>query len=322
MGDLAAIASAANVGAGGSALQAMLIIAGFAVLVLGYFYITWDKRRDDSPNKEDGQVGLKLAIYALMLVSLGLFAGALADVLGYVISGAKGGSVVIKSGIASILAGGGGFAAGFLLLLPRTNTVQFGQAERFAVGSAMLAAVLAAVFGAQEALQQLFGVGPAGWQPKAYAIAEAAVAGALAFLATSRFGALSGWVIPVRPVAPAVAPQAGYPGQSAGPYGQLPPGADPGYQNAGPGGYPPHGYPQQPNQGGGYPGQAPHGGGYPQSAQGGYPQQPGYGPGQGSQANQQRQPGGQGQASGNPGQRMPGGYPPHGGGGGGGYSPQ
>ena len=282
------LASAALGGAPG--LGSLLIAGSVAVLTLGYFYLFWDRRKDDSPNKDDGQVGIKLALFTMLLVGLGIAAGGVETILGYVLAGAKNvtgqrNAGPIKAGIASLVAGGAGMAAVIFLFLPRTNAKDYPQAERFAVGAVAVLAGIATVLGLEAMLKGFFGALP-GWPPKAYALANLLVAGGVAFLAINRLGALSGWQAPSKAATPQQFQQpGGYQQQQQQAYQQQqqayqqqqqqqqayqqPQG---GYQQQPQGGYqqqqPQGAYPQPqagspglpPPQGGGYP---PQGGGYP-----------------------------------------------------------
>jgi hypothetical protein len=250
----------------GSAMQAvsgmMFGTAAFGVLVLGYFFIFWDRRKEDSANKDDGQVGIKHTLMALMLVGLGIVAGGVDTVVGSLLSG--NGDVIkagIKGGLANLIAGAVAFGGILFLFLPRTNSKDYPQAERFAAGAVAAVAGVAAIFALQGFLSGLFGGTP--WAMNAGNLSSLLVYGALGVIALSRFGGMSGWAAPTR--APA-----GFPPQGGG----YPP------QGQGGGGYPPQGggYPPQ-GQGGGYP---PQGGGYPPQGQGGgYPPQGGGYPPQG-----------------------------------------
>jgi hypothetical protein len=257
----------------GQALTNPFTFAAFGLVLFGYFYIFWDRRNQESANKGDGQIGLKLVLYALALFGLGMAAGAVADILGWAMAGAKSAvgmktSAPIKSGMAGLVAGGGGLAAIMFLFLPRTNTKEYPQVERFALGIVALVAGLGALAGLNAFLQGLFNVHPAmgtSWAPKAYAVAGLMVHGALAFVALMRFGTMSGWTAPVKPVVPMLQqpgfpPQQGYPQQPAMQQGypQQPP-MQQGYPQQG-GGYPPQGGGYPPQGGGGLP---PPGGGYP-----------------------------------------------------------
>ncbi len=246
-----------------------LFVAAAAVLVLGYFYIFWDKRKDESSNKDDGQAGLKLVLYTLLIVSLGIAAGGVNSVLSWLLAGAKGGSGPIKLGLAHLAAGGGGVVVVLLVLLPRTNTKDYPQAERFAAGAVAVVASIATVISLDSMLTAL--LGGAGWRGGgAQAAGGLLVAGGLAFLSVSRFGSMSGWTAPAKP-APMMQ-QGGFPPQAGGyqPQAQMPQGQPGGYQQPQGGGYPPQGG----QMGGGYPpqggGQMPPGGGYPPQGGGGY----------------------------------------------------
>jgi hypothetical protein len=250
----------------GQVLANPFTFAAFGLVLFGYFYIFWDRRNQESANKGDGQIGLKLVLYALGLFSLGMAAGAVAEILGWGLAGAKSAvgmktSAPVKSGIASLVAGGGGLAAIMFMFLPRTNTKEYPQVERFALGIVALVAGIGALAGLNAFLQGLFNVHPAmgtAWAPKAHAAAGLAVNGALAAVVLMRFGTMSGWTAPVKPVMPMMQqpgfpPQQGYPQQA-----QM--------QQ--------QGYPQQPQMQQGYP---PQGGGYPPQGGGGYPPQGGGG---------------------------------------------
>jgi hypothetical protein len=247
--------------------------AALALIVLGYFFIVWDKRKDESANKDDGQVGLKLVLYAIGLFSLGIAAGAVTGILGWAIAGAKSaagasGSAPLKVGIGGLVAGGGGLAAVMLMFLPRTNTHQYPQIERYALGAVAVLTGMGTLMGLNKFLSFLLGAAP-GWPPKAHALANLVVMGGVAFLALNRFGSLSGWTAPAKPVMPSMpqgyGQQPGFPQQ-----GQIPQQQQGGYPmpQQQQGGYPPQGGGQMPPQqgGGGYP---PQGGGYPPQGGGG-----------------------------------------------------
>ena len=244
-----------------------LNMAAAAVLTLGYFYIFWDKRKDSSDSKDDGQVGLKVVLYTLLLVSLGVAAGGLEGILGWLLSGAKGGAGFIKEPLAHLAAGGVGAVVVLLVLLPRTNAKDKQQVERFTAGAVAVVAGISAVMSFDGMLTGVLGSGGDGWRSSgAQNAGSFLVAGALAFFSVTRFGTMSGWTAPAKP-APmmqqgAYQPQGGYMQQQQmqqhGGYQGYPQGG----QMQGGGGYPP--------QGGG--GQMPPGGGYPQG--GGGPYQP------------------------------------------------
>jgi hypothetical protein len=248
----------------------LFIVVAIAVLVAGYFFLFWERRRDDSPLRGDDQIGLKLGLFTLLIVALSYAAGGLHNVMWYLLSGTKApmGSGLIKSGIASLLAGGIGFAAISFLFLPRTNAKEFDRVERYAVGGVAIASGLLAFDALDGLLGGLFV--SADWKSQTSGeFASLVVFGALFFLTLMRFGQLSGWTAPQRPVMPMQQPPGGgYPPQQGGGY---PPQQGGGYPpQQGGGGYPPQG-------GGGYPPQQGGGGYPPQQGGGGYPPQGGGG---------------------------------------------
>lgn len=229
----------------GEVAQVLGAVAAITFVAAAYLFITIDRHRGDSPSKDDKQVGLKLVLFGLVLAGIHYAAGGVASVLAYILGGAKDGSGPIRATIPSILVGGAVVFVVYKMLLPRTNAAAHRQAERFMLGLVGLEYGVLAILGLHGFLSALFL--DYGWNAMSSGIAWAAVYGAVAFLAISRFGALSGWTMPVRPAAP-------------GPM-QFPP------QGQGPqGGNFPQGGGYYPPQGGGYP---PQGGGYP--PQGGYP---------------------------------------------------
>ncbi|MEM9494297.1 MAG: hypothetical protein AAGC55_34445, partial [Myxococcota bacterium] len=237
----------------GAGVGIALYGAAIAVLFFGYFYIFWDKRNDESKNKDDGQVGLKLVLYALILVALAIAVGGLQGILGWLLSGAKGGSGPIKAGLAHIVAGGAGIAGIMFLFLPRTNAKDYPQAERFALGAVAALAGISTIVSLDALLSSLLGGG--NWSSGgAAATASLLVSGGLMMLSLTRFGAMSGWTAPARPAAPM---GAGFPQSGYSPQGQMP---------------------QQAGQQAGYQQQAGYGGQMQQPQQGGYqqPQQGGY----------------------------------------------
>lgn len=261
------VAAQALAGGGvGGGLQA----AAAAVLVLGYFYIFWDKRKDESSNKDDGQAGIKIVLFTIILFSLGMAAGAVDSLLGWLLSGAKGGAGPIKASMGPLVAGGGGVALVLLMLLPRTNNKDYPQAERFATGAVGLVAIVTAIGSLNGLLDAL--LTSKGWRGAgALQTAHLLVSGGLGFFALTRFGGMSGWTAPAKP-APMMQqggyqPQAGYQ-QQAQMQGQQ----QGGYQQ------PQQGYPPQQQ---GYPPQGgmPPGGQYPQGGGGQGGGQGGYGPG-------------------------------------------
>ena len=264
-----------------------------AFFVGAYFFAVWDSRKADA--EEDGQIGLKIVLYTLAIGALGVAAGGVDTLVHYIFSGAKTGTPAIKSGAAGLVAGGLVLAGIVVALLPRTITQDRPKVLRMTLGFvAAMTGSFAIVFFGMFVSMMINGSG-APWAAKAQPLASFLTYGAIGFLALNKLGAMSGWVAPVRPMAPqgGIPQSSGYPPQQSGSVPQA-------------GGYPP--------QGGGYP---PQGGGMPPQGGGGYPPQGGSVPPQGG--------GYPPQGGGVPPQG--GGYPPQGGGvppqgGGGGYQPR
>jgi len=251
-------APGAGGGGGGMDLGGLLGGAGninfltgaLAYLILAYFFLVWDARRSDSPNKDDGQIGLKVALYFFIIIGVSFAAEGLETVLHYALSGAKTGTENLKSGLAALISGVIPIFAVALVFLPRTNYRSYTRAARLAYG--YLAAL--GVFGALLALKGLVTqvIMAATWVGMSGALASLIVSAGIGFFSLFRLGALSGWSAPVRPQPMAPSHSQGYPQG---------------------GGYPPQGYPPQ-----GYP-QGYGGGGYgPQQGGGGYPPGGGYQP--------------------------------------------
>ena len=210
--------------------------AFFALVV-----VTLDRFRANSTSKDDTQVELKILLFALSLMGLVLAASGVTGVVSSITSGFKGGGDPIKFALPEIAVGAGTYAAVTFMFLPRTNASSVRMAEALALLTVGLYFGLSAITSVYLFVTNLVMSGP--WEAGSSELAKFIVNGAVGFLALTRLGALAGWVIPVRPVAP---PPPQYPPQG--------------------GGYPP--------QGGGYP---PQGGGYPPQGGGGYPPQGGGG---------------------------------------------
>jgi hypothetical protein len=225
-------------------------------LGVGYLYLSLDRQRANSPNKDDTQAGIKLVLWALIIGGVSLAAGGVQQLLGFIFGGFKGGSLPVREAMPTILVGAVVVAGVAKALLPRTNNAKERQAERYALGFLGVSFGVQAIVALNGLLSGLF-LSHA-WSETSGSLASLAVSGAIAVLAISRFGAMSGWVAAAPP-----APPMQYPPQQGG-----------GYPPQG-GGYPPQGggYPPQgggyPPQGGGYP---PQGGGYGQPGGGGYGQ--------------------------------------------------
>ena len=286
----------------------LLVMGAPALLILSYFFITWDKRRDGSENADDNQVGLKLGLFFLALVGLGMAAGGITSFLHYLLSGTKVGSSVMKSGIANILTGLIVLGGVWFVFLPRTNHAAFPRATRYTVGYVAVVSGMLAALSLNGFVDGVFN--SAAWRGNAGNLASLLVFGGLAFVALTRFGAICGWTAPP-PRQKLSGPAGGFQGPAGG-FAQQ--GGPQGPQG---GGFPQQGGPQGP-QGGGFPPggpQGPQGGGFPpgggqQQGGGGGPQGGGFPPSGGPQ-----QGGGGGQQGGG-GFPAPGGGSPQGGGGG------
>ncbi|MEJ7603983.1 MAG: cytochrome C oxidase subunit IV family protein [Kofleriaceae bacterium] len=214
----------------------------------------------EQPEQGRPQVGIARPVRR-HAAALALATSGTADVLAYALGGFKGGSIKIREALPPIFVGAGIGALAWKLFLPRTNHEAFRQPERLFLGAVAIGGAIATIIALNAFLTGLFTEAP--WVDTAAGLAGALPAGAVAVLALSRLGQLSGWVQPPpRPIPPQYPPQGGgYPPQGGG------------YPPQG-GGYPPQGggYPPQgggyPPPGGGYP---PQGGGYPPQGGGGYP---------------------------------------------------
>lgn len=221
---------------------ALFLLGAPAFLAFSYFFLVWDARRSDSPNKDDGQIGLKLALYFFIIIGVSFASGGLSTVLYYALSGAKAGTETLKAGLAGLIAGVVPIFAVAVIFLPRTNYRQYPKAARMAYG-------FLAAFGVMLALQSLNGLVTLLIQAQPWAITSRELSSLLVFAGVGffslfRLGALSSWSAPVRPQPMAPSHSQGYPQGGGYP----------------PQGYPPQGYPQ--GYGGGY-GPPQGGGGYP-----------------------------------------------------------
>jgi hypothetical protein len=244
-------------------MTAITGVIGPAVLLVVaiYFFAVWDQRKADSETKDDGQIGIKVAIMLLVLIGIGIAAAGAQLLLHYLLSGAKaGGTPQIKSAIAFLLVGGLVVAIFLFLFLPRTNSKDYPKVTRLVAGLLAIISGIVGAGGLTGFIVLLINGGGMPWELKSMPLSLALVFGGLGIGALVKLGGLSGWTAPVRPVAPQ--PSAGY-----GQPGMAQPGMQQPMQQ--------QGYPQQggyPPQGGGYP---PQGGGYPPQGGGGYPPQGG-----------------------------------------------
>lgn len=262
------IGSMIDVEAIGTGTAQWLLGSGALVFVaLAYFFIIWDKRREDSAFKDDNQIGLKLALFFFGIVAIGIAARGLGTLLGYLLAGAKPTSN-LKLGLALLVSGGGFFSLIMFLLLPRTNNREHDRVARFAFGYVALIAGLGTILLTTTFLAGVFG--GKDWKLENAAIfGHLLVTGGLAAMALKFYGDMSGWVAPVRAMPmQGFPPQQGYPQQPQAGYPQQPQAGYPQQPQAGYPQQPQPGYPQQP-QGGGYPPQGGGGGLPPPGGSGG-----------------------------------------------------
>jgi hypothetical protein len=226
------------------------LTGALAYLLLAYFFLVWDARRSDSANKDDGQIGIKVALYFFIIIGVSFAAEGLETVLHYALSGAKTGTETLKTGLAALIAGVIPIFAVALVFLPRTNYRQYTRAARLAYGYLAALGVFAALMSLKGLITQV--IMASTWVGMSGALASLIVSAGIGFFSLFRLGALSGWSAPVRPQPMAPSHSQGYPQGGGYP----------------PQGYPPQGYPQ--GYGGGY--------GPPQGGGGGYPPGGGYQP--------------------------------------------
>jgi hypothetical protein len=220
-----------------------------AFVLFAYFAIILDRRRDNSPSKDDTQVGIKLAVLGLSLSAVGLVAAGVNGLLAFVLGGFKGGAQPIKDAIPALVTGAGVAFGLFTIILPRTNNATARQPERLMLGLMSVTYGFMAIIMSYLFIDALFKSDA--WMMTSTYLATMLVTGAVGFLSLNRLGSASGWTQPIRPAAPMAPP--GYPPQQGGGY---PPQQGGGYPPPQGGGYPPP-------QGGGYPPQQGGGGGYP-----------------------------------------------------------
>lgn len=247
---------------GGLTAFSALVVPVVGLLVLTYFFAVWDQRKPDSDTKDDGQIGVKVAINTMILYGIGIAAGGSFLLLWYLLSGAKaGGTSQIKMAISLLLSGGLIIAVFLFLFAPRTNSKDYPKVTRLVAGLLAIISGIVGAGGLTGFIVMLINGGGMPWELKSMPLSLALVFGGLGIGALVKLGGLSGWTAPVRPVAPQ--PSAGYGQPGMAQPGMQQPMQQQGYPPQG-GGYPP--------QGGGYP---PQGGGYPPQGGGGYPPQGG-----------------------------------------------
>ncbi len=260
MGELMALAS-----------TGMGVTLALSFFVGAYFFAVWDSRREGA--EPDGQIGLKLVLYTLIIGALGVAVGGVDTLMHYLVSGAKTKTPGLKAGISGLAAGGLILAGLVMMMLPRTNTSEHPKVLRMTLGYvAAISGSAAIVFFYLFVSSMIMGGGE--WIEKSAFLAHCTTYGGVAYLALNKLGGLSGWTAPSRP---APMPQGGgYPPQGGMPQGGGYPPQGGGMPQGG--GYPPQGGGMP--QGGGYPPQGggmPQGGGYPPQGGGGYPPQGGGG---------------------------------------------
>jgi hypothetical protein len=102
-------------GEGPGVLAAAVAIA---FVGLGYFAVLIDRRREDSPSKDDTQVGIKLVLYGLVLAGIGIAATGAELLLTFVLGGFEGGGAAIKISLPPILVGAATVFVVMQMLLP------------------------------------------------------------------------------------------------------------------------------------------------------------------------------------------------------------
>jgi hypothetical protein len=216
------------------------VVGATAWLVVAYLLLTWESRQPGSADREDGQLGLKLVALYLFVLGLAFAADGVAGFAHSLLAGAQTGMDALKASIAGAFAGGAAIFVVGVLVLPRTNARAFSRATRSATGLVAAGAGALALVSFRALLAGLILGAP--WATSASGAAATVVYGAIAAIAVSRLGALSGWVAVaptgIPPTGPIVAPPgAAYPPPSYGGQGGY--GA---YGGSGPaGGAPPAG---------------------------------------------------------------------------------
>jgi len=231
--------------------QALPLALGALYLIASYVIITFDRQRANSPSKDDTQVGIKLVIWAFIIIGVALASMGVEMLLSFVVSGFQGGSMGIRQPLAPLVVGAGTVVLFGLVFLGKTNNATMKQPERYAFGLLGFYYGSQALLGVTAILNGVF-TNPS-WGAISGGLSSTIVNGAIGFLAIIMLGSKSGSAGP----APPQRMMQQMPGQQPPPQG---------------GGYPPQGG-GYPPQGGGYP---PQGGGYPPQG-GGYPPQQGGG---------------------------------------------
>ena len=201
-------------------------------IVLGYFAVVIDRRRDNSSSRDDHNVGVKLVLFALVIAGVLILVGGLQQLFAWAFGGFKA-TDQLKEAAANFVTGGFVVMTLIVFALPRTNSRTAPQVERFALGVIALFTGLTTIGALNDVIRFVF-MGEQ-W-PKiggslAQVIAHALVAG----LSIARLGRLSNWGGASQQAQPPY--QQGYPsGQSY----QAPYTGQQGY--GGGQGFPPQGY--------------------------------------------------------------------------------
>src|SRR5262249_3550846 len=82
-----------------------LASAGVLFVVASYLFISIDRNRATSASKDDNQVGIKLVLFGLTMVGIGLAANGVEQVLAYALGGFKGGGGPLKTFLPSVIVG-------------------------------------------------------------------------------------------------------------------------------------------------------------------------------------------------------------------------
>ena len=116
------------------ALSSIFTVGAVTLLAGGYLFLFWDRHSDGSANKEDDQVGLKLALYTFLLICLGLAAAGIDGLLGYLLAGAKD-TRTLKSSLGAIIGGALVEGRSFSGIEPNRYRVETAQSLLGEVGS-------------------------------------------------------------------------------------------------------------------------------------------------------------------------------------------
>ena len=200
-------------------------------IVLGYFAVVLDRRRDTSPSRDDTQVGIKLVLFALVITGLLIVVGGLQELFAWVLGGFKP-MEKLKAAGANLVAGGFVALGVVALALPRTNSRSMPQVERMALGVIALYTGITMIGALNDVIRSVFMGEP--WPKIAGSLSQLFANALVAILAIARLGRLSSWG--AQAAAPPYQQPGGFPsGQGYGQQGY-------GQQYGSGGGFPPQGY--------------------------------------------------------------------------------